>query len=878
MGAADGLERTLLAVVARCLRVPVQAIDPSAPLTRYGLDSLLALELAEAVATATGLDVTEDAFFDAPSVHSLAVHLLLQMPVGNGMAPPLERMRADAVLDRDIGAAGLSSAPTDAYLVTGANGFLGTHVLHALSAGGAREVVCLVRAPDDAAAQDRLSAALRSYGMPASLDRVRVLAADIAAARFGLSPARYAALAQTAGTIVHCAADVNWAASYEMLRAANVEATRALLRFACTGTAKPFHFVSSVSAGLATGVSSPFDEGAPIADPAGLHLGYAQTKWVAERLVEAARERGLPGAIHRPSLIAGHSVTGFGNDDDLFSRMLRGCVELGHAPDLDWPLDACPVDFVAAAIAALASASTAVAPVLHLRNPHPACWTEAVLWMNVRGYAVKLEPYAAWIERVRREVRADHPLHALRAFLSSRPVTQDGCHLPELYARPRVREVRAARSQAALAAVGITCPRLGARQLEHYFERWVATGRVRAPERAVPAPRADAAESQSLQRELQRLLRRYFAEPTLQARVSDRVEFGCDHSLIGELVSWRAGSRYAMQACRVELARDDARRSRIDLVIKSSLPDDVVLDVMTEAATLCDPALGAAFAAYRDASEFAGARTRECALYAGATGALREAMPLCFGTLSEGASAALVLERIGRTRLVDAVDDAAAWTQDCIEAALTGIARVHGEWLGRAQALAARDVLAVADAGEAARAWWEGGAAHAGGWLRAWLGTSGAAAHASLARQHAGVARWIAAQSCTLIHGDFNPRNVAIRDTALGPRLGAFDWELAAWGLPQRDIAEFLCFVLDPERAALDAPRYMEAARLAVQRSARRDVSPAWWHAGMRAALAQFGVTRLPMYFLAHRFRPQTFLPRVVRCWWRLAAVFGTAP
>lgn len=875
MGAADGLERVLIAIAARCLRLSVHEIDPAAPLTRYGLDSLTALELAEAVAIQTGLELSEEAFMDAPSIQALALRLLLQHPVATGAEQRTDRMRADAVLDIEISARGLPPASPGTFLLTGANGFLGTHILQELLATGAREVVCLVRAPNDTAAADRLARALTDYGVTLPAGRVRVLAADIAAPSFGLAPVAYAELTRSGGTIVHCAAEVNWAASYETLRAVNVEATRALLRFACTSVAKPFHFVSSVAAGYSTLATSPYDEEAPPAEPSGLHLGYAQGKWAAERLVEAARERGLPATIHRPSLIAGHSGGGRGNDDDLFSRMLRGCVELGYAPELDWPLDACPVDFVARAVALVAASAKPLPRVLHLRNPHPACWTEAVLWMNLRGYVVRLEPYAAWAERVRRDTSADHPLHALRAFLLHQPPEEGGRYLPELYARPHVRALQAEKSLAALAQRGASCPRLGARLLERYFERWTACGLVPRSAHVVPAA---GHEQDEVGERLTRVLRRYFGDDELRIEAAHVAEFGADHSLIGELGSWRADSRHAMQSCGVDLARGDGRPAHLDLVLKTKLPDAAVLDVAGEVAALCDPGLGRAFAAYRDRSEFSGARARECGLYASASGALRAHIPVCFGTMADGESSVLVLERVSGTELANAVDDPLRWTPSCIQAALTGIASIHAQWFGREPVLASEALRAAPGADADVLAWWDALGGHAAPWLHAWLGTAGVDMHKRSVERFPAACRWTARQPHSLIHGDFNPRNLALRRTALGPRLCAFDWELAGIGLPQRDIVELLCFVLDPEQAAREAPRYLELSRLALQRAARRDIAAAWWHAGVRAALADFGVTRLPMYFLAHRFRPQGFLQRVARCWWRLASILGTEP
>jgi len=49
-----------------------------------------------------------------------------------------------------------------------------------------------------------------------------------------------------------------------------------------------------------------------------------------------------------------------------------------------------------------------------------------------------------------------------------------------------------------------------------------------------------------------------------------------------------------------------------------------------------------------------------------------------------------------------------------------------------------------------------------------------------------------------LIHNDFNPRNVGVRNNG---QACIYDWELATYGLPQRDIFEFLAFTL---KAKLD--------------------------------------------------------------------------
>jgi aminoglycoside phosphotransferase (APT) family kinase protein len=155
-----------------------------------------------------------------------------------------------------------------------------------------------------------------------------------------------------------------------------------------------------------------------------------------------------------------------------------------------------------------------------------------------------------------------------------------------------------------------------------------------------------------------------------------------------------------------------------------------------------------------------------------------------------------------------------------------------------------------------------------------------AAGGRSLASRHAHLAdtvdRWSAAleaSELTVIHHDFNPRNAALRPSAAGDVLSAYDWELATVGLPQRDLVEFLCFALP---ANVDATRFwaiVERYRCLLARASACQWPQSDWHNGLRAALALLLVDRLAFYALIHRVRPQAFLTRVLRTWQRLDAL-----
>jgi hydroxymethylglutaryl-CoA reductase (NADPH) len=59
----------------------------------------------------------------------------------------------------------------------------------------------------------------------------------------------------------------------------------------------------------------------------------------------------------------------------------------------------------------------------------------------------------------------------------------------------------------------------------------------------------------------------------------------------------------------------------------------------------------------------------------------------------------------------------------------------------------------------------------------------------------------------TIIHNDFNPRNVAVRNNG---SVCIYDWELAVLNIPHRDIVEFLAFVLPDNFSESDIVRYLE--------------------------------------------------------------------
>jgi thioester reductase-like protein len=180
-------------------------------------------------------------------------------------------------------------------------------------------------------------------------------------------------MADEVDTVVHLAADVKLFAPYSDLQASQVEGTRNVLHFCAEGRPKMLHYASSLAVFVDADPLEPWCREDDLRqDITQVHGGYAQSKWVAEQLVIAAREYGLRAAIHRLGLLSLNTQTGIGPRNDWLTLALPGLVN--QAPDDSRAFDLTPVDYAARVLGWMIR--TGAEGIFHIANPHPVTQTQ----------------------------------------------------------------------------------------------------------------------------------------------------------------------------------------------------------------------------------------------------------------------------------------------------------------------------------------------------------------------------------------------------------------------------------------------------------------------------------------------------------------------
>lgn len=280
-------------------------------------------------------------------------------------------------------------------LLTGANGFLGAHILKTMLDSGDQTIYCLLRRGKAASLEARLKSMLVYYfSNPYEElfgERIRLIEGDITDAEAMDALEKY-----DFERVINCAACVKHFSADDTLERVNYQGVLNLIRL-CRRTGRELVQISTVSV-AGENVGGKFTPEKKLHENE-LYFGqsltnkYIDTKFRAEKAVLEAAAEGMKGRVIRVgNLMSRHSDGEFqiNSVTNGFMRTLRGYAALGKFPVsmLDMPAEFSPIDSTAKAIVKLSSAQGGFT-VFHAYSSYLIQMADVIEQMNALGMTIE---------------------------------------------------------------------------------------------------------------------------------------------------------------------------------------------------------------------------------------------------------------------------------------------------------------------------------------------------------------------------------------------------------------------------------------------------------------------------------------------------------
>lgn len=384
--------------ILKILNNGLENVDVNTPFISLGLDSLSIVQL-QSLLLGEKLNLTTQTFYKYPTIYELAKYIdkndTLSSETSFELLPQFMHNEDESIKNKNENALGN-------VFLTGANGFIGIHVLHQLLTTTDSKIYCLVRGANIDFSKKRLFSSYEFY-FNKNLDsdfkgRVSVVNGDITLPNLGISADEAEIISKDISTVIHSAAIVKHYGDFEEFKNININGTKAIVNFAYKNNLRFIH-ISSIS------VSGNYLLKQSIKDvdfsENSLYIGqhytenvYVNSKFESENIVYDFMKKGLHGKVLRIGILSGRTYDGVFQKNiyaNAFYGRIKSLVKLDAISSnlLDQKIEFTPVDECAKAIVLLAKTTEYDNKIFHLYNHNLITLKRVVLALKESGFNIQ---------------------------------------------------------------------------------------------------------------------------------------------------------------------------------------------------------------------------------------------------------------------------------------------------------------------------------------------------------------------------------------------------------------------------------------------------------------------------------------------------------
>ncbi|WP_338969044.1 amino acid adenylation domain-containing protein [Fusobacterium nucleatum] len=290
-------------------------------------------------------------------------------------------------VNNELNKINISSINYKNILLTGANGYLGIHILNELINKTDSKITLIIRGNNNIDFRNRLESSFNYYfnkSLKTYLNRIEILKGDISEKYFDLPKNIYDTLSHEIDCIIHCAAKVSHYGQYEEFQKNNIEGSKNIIEFSKINSEKKLNYISTTY--IVNAINDNLLTEWEIPKSFSEENYYIKSKIEVENMIDIERKKGLDIDIFRVGNLTFNDDTckfQRNKEENAFYTLLNTYLKLAIIPNINLEfLEFTNVNLAAEAIVKLMTNVHIKSQTYHITNGNKISVNELFSFFN----------------------------------------------------------------------------------------------------------------------------------------------------------------------------------------------------------------------------------------------------------------------------------------------------------------------------------------------------------------------------------------------------------------------------------------------------------------------------------------------------------------